>query len=385
MSKPVLCALLLAVAFFLVPSLAAAQPDVNAPPARVIVVDCICDALDAVALRDSIAKELNATVVAPDDPRAPKAEGRLTIEAKEIGGPMTVRYQSLGAQVARTVMLPMNPQNAQRAAVFMAGNLARDEARDVLSGMPKPNAAPAATTKTTADNETREDAKPAEAKLEYARVQQLLDDYQRDGRKARAVRTITSSIYAAAAIPVGVYLVTTSEPGDTRRGVGSFLTITGAYEVVFAVAFQFGSDPHEQLKRDLDAEARKGASPAELLEKAERDWKRFARQARSDRHWRAGLLFVLSAVSLGGAAYLGSTRDDSARLVGVGLATGYIGFSIGVEAALGETPIETSFRTYQAMKGIGTAPPAPSAARPRPMFGVSPVAGGAFATAGLTF
>jgi hypothetical protein len=377
-------ALLLVVSLVFLPRLAAAQPDGQPLPARVLVVDVQGDALDAGALRETIAKELKATVVAPDDPRAAKAEGRLTIEAKEIGGPMTVRYQALGAPVARTVMLPMNPKNAQRAAVFMAGNLARDEAGDVLFGMPRASAAPEAAP--TAEPQAKDDdARQAEARREYVRVQGLLDHYRQDARRARAVRTVASSLYAAAAIPVGIYLSTTSNEPDTRRGVGAFLTGTGTAELWWAMALQFGSDPHEQLKHDLDVEARKGASPVELLEKAERDWDRFARDARSARHLGAGFSLVLSAALLGGTAYVGATRNDGAYFVGWGLATGAILFTIGVERLLVETPIETSFRTYQAMKGIGTPPPAPSAARPRPIFGVAPLPGGGYATAGVLF
>jgi hypothetical protein len=106
--------------------------------AQPLVVDLREDApvLDAAALRDAIARELGIPAVAPEGvaERAPE----LTVRVNRDRGELTVEYRGRdpGADaIVRHVALPLDPNEALRRAVFLAGNLARDEAGDVLRSL----------------------------------------------------------------------------------------------------------------------------------------------------------------------------------------------------------------------------------------------------------
>jgi hypothetical protein len=386
--------LVLTAALFFAPRFASADDGTKAQTnsqtkdrVRVIVVDVVGDALDAGALRETIGRELNATTVAADDPRAATADGRLTIDAKEIGGPMTVRYQTLGAPVSRTVMLPMNPKNAQRAAVFMAGNLARDEANDVLTGMSTPEKKAE-----KKEEEAKEPPKPpptpeetAASQAEYARVQRALAHFSLEARKTRRTEAALLGAYALLAIPGGIWVFAKLDGEDPRRLGGITLASSGAMAGGIAVLSLLGlpADPHEKLQAELGARAAAGDAPVLLLEKAERDWATAAEESRRSRHVGGGILVAVSALSIGMSVAVANRTDTKAIAASYGLmASGGISFVLGAHLLLVESPVETSWNTYRAMKGGGT----PRGASPfRPFAGISPLPGGAFATAGLAF
>ena len=93
--------------------------------------------VDPDRLRTGVARELSTTCVAPADPRAAMANGRLSVDARSSKKTLTVSFRSpsAGLPVTRSVVLPDSPRAVESSAVILAGNVARDEAADVLSAM----------------------------------------------------------------------------------------------------------------------------------------------------------------------------------------------------------------------------------------------------------
>jgi tetratricopeptide (TPR) repeat protein len=111
--------------------LAAALTTGSAVAAAPVMVVDVGPGLDAERVRSAVGKELEVTPVVPRDPRAPAAAGRLTIEARDQS--LTVTFEkSGGAPVRRIVPLSADPVGT---AALLAGNVARDEASDLLGAL----------------------------------------------------------------------------------------------------------------------------------------------------------------------------------------------------------------------------------------------------------
>ncbi len=103
-----------------------------------VVLEIAAGPLDRDRVRAEIARELGAEVVAPEDPRAAAAAGTLGVVAK--AGSLTVSYRaSARAPLVRTVPLPADARQAESVAVLLAGNLARDEAAELVAALRKPD------------------------------------------------------------------------------------------------------------------------------------------------------------------------------------------------------------------------------------------------------
>src|SRR5262249_32346972 len=122
------------------PRSASAAPD-SAP----LVVELEEDApvLDPAALRDAVARELHTPVVSHEavGEGGPKATVRIDRTRGELTGEHRDRD---GMTIVGHVALPADPAEALRTAVFLIGNLARDEAGDILHDLRPAPASPAA-------------------------------------------------------------------------------------------------------------------------------------------------------------------------------------------------------------------------------------------------
>jgi hypothetical protein len=111
-----------------------------------VVVELAQDAptIDATDLRDAAARELGAPVVS--EQAAGRDVVRLTVRIDHHRGELEVdRTQPVGEPIVRRVPLPSDPAQTLRTAVFLIGNLARDEASAVLRDLqPAPEAPPVA-------------------------------------------------------------------------------------------------------------------------------------------------------------------------------------------------------------------------------------------------
>ncbi|HEY8078428.1 MAG TPA: hypothetical protein VIF62_30070, partial [Labilithrix sp.] len=104
--------------------------------AGVLVVAIEGGTLDRDRVRADIARELAAEVIAPEDPRAGGAAGMLDVVAK--AGTLTVSYRGAArAALVRTVPLPADARRAESVVVLLAGNLARDEAAELVASLRK--------------------------------------------------------------------------------------------------------------------------------------------------------------------------------------------------------------------------------------------------------
>ncbi len=82
------------------------------------------------ALRDAIAGELGEPVLLEKDARAPAVT--VTVEIHRDLGELVVQRRDATGTLARRVPLPADPAEAMRTAAFLIGNLARDEASELI-------------------------------------------------------------------------------------------------------------------------------------------------------------------------------------------------------------------------------------------------------------
>jgi hypothetical protein len=117
------------------PSIARAD---EAPARDLLVVEVAPDAteLDAKKLRDAIGAELGADTVAPDDARAKAATGAIAVSVDHDARQLVVTYRG-GAAPLRRIDLPSDRAGVEQEAVLLAGNLARDEAGDLVTELRK--------------------------------------------------------------------------------------------------------------------------------------------------------------------------------------------------------------------------------------------------------
>ena len=103
--------------------------------ARVVVVEIAAEGseIDGVELRSAIARELGAEAVAPDDPSAAQATGTLRISVDRPSHALVVAYRGSAEPIERRVDLPPDCESIERAAVFLRGNLARDEGDELAA------------------------------------------------------------------------------------------------------------------------------------------------------------------------------------------------------------------------------------------------------------
>ncbi len=86
--------------------------------------------LDESALRDAIASELGEPVLLERDATTPSVT--VTVEIHRDAGELVVQRRDATGTLDRHVALPADPAEALRTAVFLVGNLARDEASELV-------------------------------------------------------------------------------------------------------------------------------------------------------------------------------------------------------------------------------------------------------------
>ncbi len=86
--------------------------------------------LDENALRDAVAVELGEPVLLEKDATAPSVT--VTVEIHHEVGELVVERRDAAGTMTRNVPLPADPAEAMRTAVFLVGNLARDEASELV-------------------------------------------------------------------------------------------------------------------------------------------------------------------------------------------------------------------------------------------------------------
>jgi hypothetical protein len=116
--------------------------------------------LDENALRDAVAGELGEPVLLEKDATAPAVT--VTVEIHHDVGELVVERRDATGTLARRVPLPADPAEAMRTAVFLVGNLARDEASELVGEL-RPAATPDAATLPERASPAKVEETPAES------------------------------------------------------------------------------------------------------------------------------------------------------------------------------------------------------------------------------
>lgn len=364
--------LLLAAACSAAVLLGPARAFAQTSPPPIVVVDVSGDRLDAARTRDAIGRELSAIAVSPDDPRAAEATGRIEVAARAKDRALTVTYRKLDAPVSRTVELPDDPARAESAAVFLAGNVARDEASDLVPAPSKP-AAPAP--KPTAPSTPAFD--PDERDL--AQMRAFINQSASDEHAARMRAAAASFAVGAAVLAPTIYFYAADDPSDAARlfrVYGAFAS--GALLLGGVLELTIESAAHEPLARKLEAEIARGAKPVAVVSIVEKDWERRAELARAARQTAGWIGLVSGGVLVGlatGMTLAAGPHDDALAWTGASYVLG----TLSIFAAIGnlslESPVESSYRAWRTLK------PAP----PSFAFGAAPAPGGGMASFALRF
>jgi hypothetical protein len=288
------------------------------------------------------------------------------------------------------VTLPDDAARAETVAVFLAGNLARDEASDLLQGLAKPGAqkpagsdAPATGKGTSAPAsavaENRRDADDLE------RMRGMLHDGADRGGRARVGGAIGRYVVSAALLVPGIVIYRNGgEDVALRREIGlgmiggaAALSLVGTLELL-------SSSDEEAVYADFTTIEHDGQEPSAVVHRTERAWETRAESAKSRRQWGGYFDLGLSLFSLvlGSTYALPGSRYDP-NLSVVFLAVGGVGALAGIYTLVSESSIERSYAAWQVLRRDRSATGAAGAVRPT--LGFAPMPGGAYFSGGFAF
>jgi hypothetical protein len=381
------CALVLALALPVATASSSARAD-GALTAASVVVDVAPDTagIDAPRLRAAIGTELGAAAVAPDDPLAARARGTVTVAVDRASHALVVSYRESGTPITRSIDLPADPAAIMRAAVLLAGNLARNEAGDLVDSLRKSRPSSEAPAEPSFSRSVDDEER---GKLD--RLGAILDAHARDARGPRlAIQwTVIGGGLAAEGVGLGLTIGGHSESG---------LILVEAGETLYLANTLVAPGAFDGLARYY-ARARFAGLPPDLTrEDVEQAWLRASRRERSNRK-----LFGWVAIVLGGAeaallsAFIVSDLD-SPRPSGSGgfvfnaapsflpvfevmLASQVAAVGMGFALVATDGPVESALHDYEASAGYPIAPTVLREVGPR--FALTP--GGAIAGVGGRF
>ncbi len=357
----------------------------------VVVVDAPRDerALDGARLRADVSAELGEAAVAPDDPRAGDAAGTLVIRVNRSAHTLTVEYLehadggSRAPRTSRTIELPDDDVAIERAAVLLAGNLARDEASDLAASLrraPAP-ARPAAAAAAAEVDEPDDDERLALTRLGDAIEEESARSQPRLTLAEVAFGLGLGAMGASAAL--NFYGLSTGSGWAPDAG----LVLLQSGDALFASSILLRPGSFEGLRTRLAQERADLLPPDEVRLDVEQAWARAAQIEHHDRRvygWfvtGAGSLAV-AATSFAFVGYFGQQARSGSMLAPL---TGFAAVSaldlaVGLELLLSDGPMESALRAYSSSADI--SPPGESA---RVMPTVAPVAGGLVAGVGGRF
>jgi hypothetical protein len=339
------------------------RPGQAAPPRPLVVVAVAPDAteLDVPALQAAIGRELDAETVGPDDARAAGARARLDVSIDRTARQLVVSFTGGPEPLTRHVDLPREREAIARAAVLLAGNLARDEAGE-LTALLRASAAAGATTK-AAPAAAAEDGGDPEERASEERLRRTLSGYAAGDRGHRMIGSLSLVGASVAALGSGFLLQRggNEDFGEAIVEVAVPLAAVGIYWLAVP-------SPFEKMSTDYEARIAAGGSTPSLREEMERRWKREADNARS---WRAGTGTGLIALGVMGGALSTFIRLNDPRMpstpiadgTGIGLAAAAVAGGIVLIAS--ESNVESRLHAYERdighpldaeVVGVGLAP-----------------------------
>jgi hypothetical protein len=336
--------------------------------------------VDAASLRAAIGAELGEESVAPDDPRASQAAGSLRVAIDHPTSSLSVTFSGRPAPLTRQIRLPFGRVATERAAVLLAGNLARDEGDELAAELRKP----------------RSESKEGRAAAVDARA---LHDL------GVTIQTLEQENHARATFSAAVTAV-----GFTTLLAGSLGSLAAAPQIGGAapamemlgvsVALDFFGVSNLTRAESVDDAAMfyvdgRGERSADVVRRqVEEAWAASADRERHRRH-TAGILTLVSGgiISAGSTTLLalaagnhGLADGGWGRTIAYGGALAAGGASIGMGVALLTTSghTESAWRRYQSESG-STIHPAANEARLTLHPIVAPTSGGVVGGLGGTF
>jgi hypothetical protein len=342
-------------------ALALALPMAFAPQARaddadgpvaakavVVDVDPSAAEIDVAGLRKAIGKELGAIAVAPDDALAAQARGTIAVSIDGARHALVVSYREHTATITRSIDLPLDPDATARAAVLLAGNLARDEAGEIVAALRKEKPPVDAAGATGPAPVEPIDEEPG--KLD--RLGATLEFHAHNGHSLRLAIEWTMLLagIAAEGVGLGLALEGHSDAGQVLVQGGLGLTLSSA----FVAPGNF-----EELTRYYAHARAADLSPELAREDVEQAWLRVARKE----HWNRKFLGWVETVLAGAGAALLTTyfaatiesptvasRTFLPTFMGF-LAVDAIALTLGITCLTTDGPIESALHDYEASAG----------------------------------
>lgn len=358
------------------------------PPKRTIVVDVVGEGteFDAEAAREGIAQELDAAVVKPRDRRAADAPEKIRIVVSDTEHMLRVSYEGQAGSNERTIDLPPDRTLAERAAVILASNLARDEASQLTADLrrSKATAAPAPRSRSTED---------ADDDRAAARLGEALAVEAHAARGRNSVSDLLAGVgfgaLGAGLAALTINAVKQGNTGTTDDLAGGALSVSGAL-IIGSVLVRHGDFDDLSLRFAAERAGANGSSSAVIVEDVERMWQWHARNERNRRNALGWVEVVAGSAVTGVSAWALATnahdgengavalRSFGTTFIGLG-ALGLLGTAAGIVLLATPSPMESAWRAY---KGSGAVGASPASAAVTPYLGSVATGGAVFGMSG---
>lgn len=345
----------------------------------VVVVDVTGDRLDPPHTRLLVEKELSVTAVAPDDPRAATATGRIEVSGSAKDRTLTVKVRMAPHPVERTMELADDEGRAETDAALLVGNLARDEANELT---PAPKAKPQPQPQPSEPARSQPLVKWNDDERDLAQMRAFLTQSAKDERAAYTRSAIIQFVAAGAFLAPTVYLI-----ADGEGGAASAFAYPGGMFSAALIAGGIGdlvgrSDDLGPLAKKLREHEQRHTDASDAIEDVEKAWAKRSTIARSSRLSTGWLFTIAGGVVLAAGAATAFAEGANGDYPATGivlLGAGTLGALYGVSTLANESPVETSYRMWRTVK---TAPETGT----RVSFGAASLPGGGGAASfALTF
>jgi hypothetical protein len=346
---------------------------VPAAAPALVVVDVAPDEpeLDAAALRPAIASELGAEAIAPDDPRAAQASGRLRISIDRSPRALVVTYRGQSEPLQRRIELPPDRPSIERAAVLLAGNLARDEADELAAELrrgkqdaPSPSSnpssspsAPSASSAPAKPDEKLADTEDDEDERDAQRLGAALAYYQQQN----AARATTSSIlmglgYGALGVSLGVEAYGLLSSQHRPWAPDASLYVIQAADALFVGSALARPGNFDWIQATYDWQRRWG-TPWAARRETEQAWLRVARNEHWNRRFIGWLTTAIGVIGTGlCTAFLVSEAEQPPSRSDLGPMVGFDAIAVadtvmGLYLVTTDGPVESALHEYERSVG----------------------------------
>ncbi len=325
-------------------------------PSVVVDVDPRLSEIDAAKLRAAIGAELSAQALAPGDPGAAQARGTITVSIERAAHTLVVSYREQGAPVERSIDLPRDAKSVARAAVLLAGNLARDQAQELLAelrkkeapeGSGQAEATPLTATPERGRADSAVDTQLAGEARDVERIGAMLAsaaDSSRSGRTAVAWAVIGAGLLAEAG---GIYL---GVSGHSDAG----LVLDFGSLALFPIGFSLLPNGRlDQLRTYYDEDRALGRPAWMVRDDVERLWVREAQSEHRSRRFAGwfgtlggAFMLTVGGIAIADTASNGADHSQLAWESGA-LLCGLTTVAWGVQNLNSDGPVESALHDYE--------------------------------------